>query len=272
MSDDEFKKISSFITSNYGIKLPDIKKTMVEGRLQKRLRATGITNFKEYIALVFSEEGKAELLEMIDAISTNKTDFFRESLHFDFLTKTLLPKYSNEHTSGTLKIWSSAASSGEEIYTIAFVIEEFIEKMSFPKINYSIVGTDISVGKLKTAISAIYHSDQVKDVPMELMKKYLLRSKDRNSQMVRVVPSIRKKTTFERLNLMDKTYQLDTNFDVIFCRNVLIYFDKETQERVINRLCNHLKPKGFFFLGHSESIIGKEVPLKQIMPTVYQKD
>lgn len=270
MTDEEFKKVSTFITSNYGIKLPDFKKTMVEGRLQKRLRTTGISSFKDYIAYVFSEKGNAELLDMVDAISTNKTDFFRESLHFDFLTKKILPAYAESRTHGTLKIWSAAASSGEEIYTIAFVMEEFISSLEKSRMDYSIIGTDISIEKLKSAINAVYHREHV-NIPAEIMKKYLLRSKDRNNPMVRIIPSIRKKTRFQRLNLMDSLYHLDSNFDVVFCRNVLIYFDKETQERVINRLCNHLKPGGYFFLGHSESIIGKEVPLKQIMPTVYQK-
>lgn len=271
MSDNEFRQISTFITSNYGIKLPDFKKTMVEGRLQKRLRATALNSFKDYIELVFSQEGETELLEMVDAISTNKTDFYRESAHFDFLVNRLLPEYAEKNPRGKMKIWSAAASSGEEIYTIAFVIEEFIAKMTGLKIDYSILGTDISIEKLKAAVNAIYESDRIKDVPVDIRNKYLLRSKDRKSNQVRVIPAIRQKTSFQRQNLMDVNYPISKDFDAIFCRNVLIYFDKENQESVINKLCNHLKVGGYFFLGHSESIIGKSVPLKQIMPTVYRK-
>ena len=159
--------------------MPDFKKTMVEGRLQKRLRKTGIQTFKEYIDFVFSPEGNIELLEMMDAISTNKTDFFRESVHFDFLTNSLLPEFVTKNTRENLKIWSAAASSGEEIYTIAMVIEEFISTMQSPKMNYSILGTDISVEKLKAAVSAIYPEDRIKDIPILLRDKYLMRSKDR---------------------------------------------------------------------------------------------
>lgn len=270
MTDAEFKKISEFITSEYGIKLPDFKKTMVEGRLHKRLRTTGIRSFKEYIDLVFSDTGKSELLEMVDAISTNKTDFFRESTHFDFLSNKLLPEISSNNQRH-LKIWSSAASSGEEIYTIAIVLEEYLAQSNSSRIDYSILGTDISVDKLKAAVSAVYHNDRIKDIPTALRDKYFLKSKDNNKKEVRVIPSLRSKAEFRRQNLMDARYSVDSDFDIIFCRNVLIYFDKELQERVINKLCDKLKVGGYFFLGHSESIIGKSVPLKQVMPTVYKK-
>lgn len=270
MTDAEFKKISEFITSEYGIKLPDFKKTMVEGRLHKRLRTTGIRSFKEYIDLVFSDTGKCELLEMVDAISTNKTDFFRESTHFDFLSNKLLPEISSNNQRH-LKIWSSAASSGEEIYTIAIVLEEYLAQSNSSRIDYSILGTDISVDKLKAAVSAVYHNDRIKDIPTALRDKYFLKSKDNNKKEVRVIPSLRSKAEFRRQNLMDARYSVDSDFDIIFCRNVLIYFDKELQERVINKLCDKLKVGGYFFLGHSESIIGKSVPLKQVMPTVYKK-
>ncbi len=271
MSQEEFRQISEFITTHYGIKLPDFKKTMVEGRLQKRLRKTAIKSFSEYIDFVFSKKGTEEMLEMIDAISTNKTDFFRESTHFDFLTNTLLPQFAEENVREKLKIWSAAASSGEEIYTIAMVMEEYNADVSKSSINYSILGTDISIEKLKTAIAAIYPEDRIKDIPIFIRDKYLMKSKDATKKVVRFIPSIRSKVQFKRLNLMENNYSVDGDYDIVFCRNVLIYFDKELQERVINRLCEKLKTGGYFFLGHSESIIGKKVPLRQVEPTVYQK-
>ena len=271
MTMSEFRQISEFVTTEYGIKLPDFKKTMVEGRLQKRLRRTGIASFAEYIEFVFSKKGGDELLEMVDAISTNKTDFFRESSHFTFLNNVLLPKFSEENGRGTLKIWSAAASSGEEIYTLAMVLEEFNAAQDHLRVNYSILGTDISIEKLRAAISAIYPSDRIRDIPVPLRDKYLMKSKDASKKVVRFVPSIRSKAKFQRLNLMDSRYDVDSDFDIIFCRNVLIYFDKDLQEKVINKLCQKLKPGGHFFLGHSESIIGKNVPLVQIEPTVYRK-
>lgn len=271
MTLSEFHQISTFITSEYGIKLPDFKKTMVEGRLQKRLRITGITSFSQYIDFVFSAEGKGELLEMVDAISTNKTDFFRESSHFDFLNNIFLPMYAQKSAREKLKIWSAAASSGEEIYTIAMVLEEFNTTPETSNVNYSILGTDISIDKLKTAISAIYPVDRIKDIPIMLRDKYLMKSKDEAKKIVRFIPQIRSKASFQRLNLMDSSYDVRESFDIVFCRNVLIYFDKEMQEKVINKLCEKLKRGGYFFLGHSESIIGKDVPLKQVEPTIYQK-
>ena len=270
MTDEEFRRISTFITTEYGIKLPDFKKTMVEGRLHKRLRATGIDSFKDYIDIVFSERGKNELLEMVDAISTNKTDFFRESGHFDFLNDHLLPEFLNSAKS-KLKIWSAAASSGEEIYSIAMMIEEFRAKENGARLNYSILGTDISIEKLRSAITAVYHEDRIKDVPIEVRNKYFLKSKDVSKRTVRIIPSLRSKVEFKRQNLMDHSYGVGDDFDIIFCRNVLIYFDKDLQERVINKLCSKLSVGGYFFLGHSESIIGKQVPLKQVIPTVYKK-
>ncbi len=267
MSDKDFRRLSHFITSHYGIKLPPVKKIMVEGRLQKRLKVTGLDSFDKYLELIFSEAGKIELLEMIDAISTNKTDFFRESSHFDFMTGHILPEFSQ--SGGHLKIWSAASSSGEEIYTLAITMEEFNSQSDMRPISYSILGTDINTEILKHAVNGVYHHDRIKDVPVQIRNKYFLRSKNREVNKVRVVPQLRAKARFKRLNLMDAEYSVDSDFDIIFCRNVLIYFDKETQERVINKLCQKLKPGGYFFLGHSESILGKNVPLKQLEPTVY---
>ena len=272
LTDSEFNRISTFVTGNFGIRLPREKKVMVEGRLQKRLRATGCGSFKAYLELVFGDHGQNELINMIDAISTNKTDFYRESAHFDFLTNTVLPQFREKNQKKNLSIWSAAASTGEEIYTIAMVLEEFNLKVPFDQqLDYRILGTDISVEALRHAINAVYKFDRIKDVPFELRAKYFLKSKDRTSNTVRVIPKLRNKTTFRRFNLIDNQYEMDQKFDIIFCRNVLIYFDKATQESVINKLCEKLSKGGYFFLGHSESILGKNVPLKSILPTIYER-
>mgnify|MGYP006274738761 CR=1 FL=1 len=270
LSDEDFNRISRFVTSNYGIKLPYEKKIMVEGRLQKRLRATQKKSFEEYTQWVLSEEGKYELISMIDAISTNKTDFFREASHFDYMKNELLPSLS---LSGKrdVKIWSSAASSGEELYTIAITMEEYNRESNKSPLEYSIHGTDISTQVLKNAVSAVYPFDRIRQLPLELRHKYFLKSKDANQNTVRVIPRLRKKCTYSRLNLIDDEYTINGEFDIIFCRNVLIYFDQFNQEKVINKLCRKLKVGGYFFLGHSESILGKNVPLKQIKPTIYKR-
>jgi len=207
---------------------------------------------------------------MIDVVSTNKTDFFREPIHFEFLNNVFIPEFCEEtHGKGLLKIWSAGCSSGEEPYTIAITLNECKER--FPMLDFSILGTDISSRILKHAIDAIYKDNRVEGVPLNIKRKYFLKSKDRANPTVRVIPDLRRKTSFARLNFMDNSFNINETFDVIFCRNVLIYFDRETQERVINKLCTKLKTNGIFFLGHSESITSMQVPLKQIKPTIFRK-
>jgi chemotaxis protein methyltransferase CheR len=270
LSDLDFNRLSSFIYNNYGIKLPITKKVMLQARLQKRLADNNIASFKEYCDFVLSNKNTdSEIIHMIDVVSTNKTDFFRESTHFDFLKTDILPEFLQNHPGETLKVWSAASSSGEEAYTIAMVISDFKDnKFGF---DYSILGTDISSRIIKKAMRGVYAMERVSTISLNLKQKYLLRNKNSEKQDVLIVPELRKKTKFQRLNLMDSFYNVAKDFDVIFCRNVLIYFDRETQEKVINKLCSHLKPNGYFLLGHSESIMGIDVPLRQIKPTIFKK-
>lgn len=266
----EFKKLSDFIYKNYGIKMPEVKKTMLQGRLQKRLKALGMSNFTEYIDYVFSKNGGDEIVHMIDCVSTNKTDFFREPAHFDYLTDTGLAHLLDTKKFGRqINVWSAGSSSGDEAYTLAIVLNEFKEKN--PSFDFSILGTDISTRVLTAAATGIYREEKIAAIPLSLKRKYFLRSKDRNQPTVRVISELRNKTHFRRLNFMDNTFDIREVFDIIFCRNVLIYFDRETQEKVINKLCQHLTPGGLFFLGHSESITNFNVPLKQIKPTIFVK-
>ena len=271
MSDEIFDKLSQFIYSQYGIKMPKAKKVMLQSRLQRRLREMKMNSYEQYCDFVFSKEGEAiELIHMIDVVTTNKTDFFREPTHFDFLKQTVLPEFvARNRQKTTMKIWSAGCSSGEEIYTLAMVVSDFMENNR--NMDYSILGTDISSRILQKAYDAVYTEERVVNIPMELKKKYFLRSKDRVKPTVRLIPEIRKKASYMRLNFMDESYPIQEKFDVIFCRNVLIYFDRETQQNVINRLCTHLKTGGYFFLGHSESITGMNVPLVQLKPTVFMK-
>jgi len=271
MTNAEFRKLSRFITQQAGIKMPDVKKVMLQSRLQKRLRHLHMTSFKEYVDYVFSEEGlQNELIHMLDVVSTNKTDFFREPIHFEFLEKHILPEYIREFPlNRPLKIWSAGCSSGEEVYTIAMTIGEF--QKDHPGLDYSILGTDISSHILQKAVDAIYKEEKTAVMPLELKKKYLLRSKDRSRKLVRIVPELRKKAVYKRLNFMDERYPVEDTFDVIFCRNVLIYFSREKQEMVIRKLISKLRGGGYFFIGHSESIMGLDVPLQQMRPTIFKR-
>lgn len=273
MSSSEFKRLSSFIYQEYGIKMPEVKKTMLQSRLHKRLRELNMTTYKDYIEYLFSKEGQqSEVIHMIDMVSTNKTDFFREPVHFDFLHSDILPELLfGEHPNRQIKLWSAGCSSGEEPYTIAISISEFMAQNPLYAFDFSVLSTDISTRMLRSANDGIYKEARVEMLPLNLKKKYLLRSKDKVNQTVRIIPELRRKITFQRLNFMDNVYNVPDNYDIIFCRNVLIYFDRETQEKVINRLCSRLKTNGFFFLGHSESITNFNVPLKQLKPTIFRK-
>ena len=271
LTQDEFDKLSSFIYKESGIKMPQVKKIMLQSRLQKRLRELKMTSFKDYCEYVFHKDNTGiEIIHMLDVVSTNKTDFFREPIHFDFLSKEVLPQfYENRRVNGPLKIWSAGCSSGEEPYTIAIVLQEFANANS--GFDYSIVGTDLSTQILQKSVEAVYKEDRVANIPMDIKRKYFLKSKERTNPTVKVVPELRKKVRFGRLNFMDAYYDIPETFDVVFCRNVLIYFDRATQEKVINKLCSKLKSGGYFFLGHSESIMNMDVPLKQIKPTIFHR-
>lgn len=271
LSNDDFKRLSTFIYKEYGIKMPEVKRTMLQSRLHKRLRELNMTNYKDYVDYVFSKEGQDnEVIHMIDVVSTNKTDFFREPVHFDFLHSTVLPELlRSDRPNRLIKLWSAGCSSGEEPYTLAMSMSDYM--IEHPGFDYSILATDISTRILKSAVEAIYKENRVEMLPIQIKKRYLLRSKDRTNPTVRIIPELRRRVTFQRLNFMDNSYNVPDNMDIIFCRNVLIYFDRDTQEKVINKLCTKLKPDGFFFLGHSESITNFNVPLRQLKPTIFRK-
>ncbi len=271
LSEMDFQAFSRFIYSEYGIKMPPIKRIMLQGRLLKRIRELNMSSYSEYKEYFFSRDGQEkELLQFLNVVTTNKTDFFREPIHFNYLTTTILPELKNTGTTREpIKIWSAGCSSGEEPYTISIVLNEF-ERVN-PSFKFDILGSDISTQMLDKAAKGVYASNKLITVPLELKKRYFLKSKDPNNHTVRVHPVLQKNMRLTYLNLMDNIYSLKENFDVIFCRNVLIYFDRNTQEKVINKLCLQLKPDGYFFIGHSESLSGMNVPLEHVKPTIFKK-
>ncbi len=269
MSWKDFHKLSSFIQQETGIKMPDHKKVMLQGRLHKRLRYLQIPSFKDYVSYIFEEGGKDEIINMINVVSTNKSDFFREPIHFHYLNNTLLPELVQTKQNKTIKIWSAGCASGEEIYTIAITLSEYFEGMS--GFSYYIFGTDISSEMIAQTKKGIYKEEKVADIPHEIKKKYFLRSKNRIRPTIKVGEKLRKNIQLQRLNFMDSSYPVKDTFDIIFCRNVLIYFEHENQEYVITKLCQHLRKDGIFFLGHSESIMNMDVPLQQVRPTIFRK-
>jgi len=270
-SDRLFNQFSQFIYSNLGIHLTSTKKVMLQARLTRRLKKLNLSSFEEYFSYVTSKEGlKDEMPNMVNAVTTNKTDFFREPRHFKYLTDVVLPEFYQKAKYNKFKIWSAGCSTGAEPYTMAMLLQEFA--LNNPGFRFAILSTDISTEVLNIAQDGYYHVEMAKSIPKELRKKYLLRSKDINKQpFIRIVPELRKMIKFKQLNFMDDYYPVVTDIDVIFCRNVFIYFDRQTQERVIRRLCNHLKPGGYLFIGHSETIRIENPPFTNVSSTIFRK-
>lgn len=270
LSDRDFARLSRFIYEQCGIRMPEAKKTMLEGRLQKRLRVLGLRCFADYIEYLFNPaEHNQELVQMIDLVTTNKTDFFREPDHFDYLQKQVLPAWWDQYGTRQFMVWSAGCSTGQEPYTLAMVLHEFAA--SRPGFDFQILATDISTRVLEQARKAVYPEELLAPVPKVLKTKYLLRSKDRQSGLVRIVPQLRAKVRFRRLNFLDSDFGLREPLDIIFCRNVIIYFDRATQVRLLQRFYGHMRAGAHIFMGHSETLSGLDVPLVSVASTVYRK-
>jgi len=269
ISKRNFDKLARFIYDYSGIKMPPTKLTMLEGRLRRRLRATRHASFDDYCDFLFNEDGlEQESVYLIDVVTTNKTDFFREAKHFEYMQTVALPRLADSGVR-TIRTWSSACSTGAEPYTMAMVLAEFVEGRS--DLSYSVLATDLSTDVLQTARRGIYAEDLVAPVPRDLQKKYVMVAKQQGRRDVRISPKLRSRVGFARMNLMDEKYPVGDTMHLIFCRNVLIYFDKQTQAGVLARLCDCLAKGGYMFIGHSESITGFDLPLKQVSNTVFQR-
>lgn len=274
MTQREFERFSALIYDEAGIKIPQVKKTMLEARLQKRIKARKMRNFEEYADFVFSPAGQQqEMVHLVDVVTTNKTDFFREPQHFDFLVKQVLPYIEQGRDYRSLrtpfKIWSAGCSTGEEPYTMAMVLNEYAQ--ANPGFRFAITASDICTRVLKTAMTAVYPEERVDTIPLALKKKYLLRSKDKDKSLVRICRELRQTVNFQRVNLMDDELAITDVQDAIFCRNVIIYFDKPTQTKLMHKFHRRLAPGGFLFLGHSETLNGLDVPFQSVGSTVYRK-
>jgi len=272
LGDAEFKRLAHFIQDSVGIKMPSHKQGMLELRLGKRVRALGLDSFEEYCAHLFdTKEPVPEFSELLDAVTTNKTDFFREPEHFGRLLHHVLPEAISADPSLSkgrpYRVWSAGCSSGEEPYTLAMVLQEF--SGANPGFSFEITATDLSANMLRVAHKGIYPAERVSVVPPGYMK-YLMRSKDRSRDLVRVVPKLREKVSFARVNLKDRL-PFAHQFDLVVCRNVLIYFDREGQIDTLSRIGDLLIDGGYLFVGHSETLHGMELPLRQVVPTVYQR-
>ena len=268
LSDEEFTKLRDLVYKISGISLSETKRELVISRFSRRLKALRLKSFSDYHNLLISPSGFTEVQNFINSITTNKTDFFREAHHFDFLVSKIIPMLISKKKR-VVKIWSAACSTGEEPYTIAMVMaKHFVEKYDIP---VKILATDIDTNVLTVASKGVYDSSIISVLPEEYMKKYFLRGKDDSSGLYKVKENIRKMVTFKQLNFVATEYPITTTFDVIFCRNVIINFNPETKRRVVNKLYRYLNPGGHIMMGHSETLFDMVDGLVYLKNTVYQK-
>ncbi len=263
LSPKQFERVSSLVYRLCGINLKGGKEALVRARLMKRLRALGMKDFSQYLKYLNSEQGKEELFFMVDVITTNKTSFFREPAHFEFLKETILPKFKN----GKLRFWTAACSSGEEPFSLAILLREEIPGLD--REDVLILATDISRRMLEKARQAIYGKETLKDLSPDILAKYFIEVASAPA-MYRVKDNVRNIVRLAWLNLMD-AWPMRGPFNVIFCRNVMIYFDRPTQQRLINRFWDMLEPGGFLFVGHSEGLSAVSHNFRYVKPAIYQK-
>ena len=272
LSDRDFNRFRKLIFDLAGITLSEHKRALVYSRLAKRLRANGLDNYSDYYELVSkAAPDSQEIVDFINAITTNKTSFFRESHHFDYLRDEVFPEYLQQSKNGlrrTLRIWSAGCSAGQEPYTLAMTIREFFGMNS--NIDTNILATDIDTNVLQRARQGVYNSEQIEDVPDYLLRKYFLKGKGEKKGLAKVSADLQSLIHFERLNLFDETWPMKDQLDIIFCRNVIIYFNRDTQRKLITRMTGKLKPGGYLMLGHSESLHGYDSGLEHVRKNVYR--
>jgi chemotaxis protein methyltransferase CheR len=262
----QFTRISRLVYERCGICLPRGKESLVKARLVKRLNLLGLSSFSQYLDYLDEDCSKKELASMIDALTTNKTSFFRESQHFDFIRSQLLPQLRKAQSQGTF--WSAGCSTGEEPYSLAILLrEELPEKNSR---QCRILATDISHRVLAQAQTAVYAEDVIPKDYASLMKKHSICIQSKPSRLHRIGDTIKSMVRFAHLNLLDQ-WPMRRPFDAIFCRNVMIYFDNETRKGLVHRFWEYLKPGGYLFVGHSESLASTSSEFKYIQPAVYLK-
>lgn len=273
LSDKEFELFSDLIYKASGITLNETKKELVKARLSKRLTKTGIDSFDKYYKFVTKEDNTGnELVQLLDSISTNKTEFFRERKHFDFLDNVLLPNLAREkekNRNKMVRVWCAGCSTGEETYSLALTILNHINPND--RWDLKILATDISTKVLQKAIKGIYKKEVLKDVPSATFASHFSRVSYDNTDCYMVKDHIKKLITFRRFNLMNTNFPFRNPFDFIFCRNVMIYFDPETQRRLVAKFYNCLPKDGYLFIGHSETLTKHTQGFKYVQPAVYQK-
>ena len=265
LGDRELAQISTLVRTKAGITLTPAKRPLIIARLQKRLRALGMTSYTDYLKLLETDASGEELTLFLDALTTNHTYFFREEQHFELLAKTVIPEWRKTHPGGTLRMWCAACSSGQEPYTLAMTIAD----MPTP-VPYTMLASDLSTKVLQKASTGVYRMEDVRGLPLDLLRRHFERGVGAQNGLARVSAALRKPITYKQINLLEEGPG-GQPFDVIFCRNVMIYFETDVQQRVVAMLERHLAPGGFLFVSHSESLNGVQHGLKWIAPAAYRK-
>ena len=268
LGDADYEFLRRLVYDHSRINLGPDKRALVSGRVAKRLRALNLPGYREYCRLLKSAAGADELTDLVDVISTNHTHFFREGKHFDWLRTDLLPQWRLSHPPAEpFRAWSAASSSGEEPYTLAIILAEFFGLEG----NWTIDATDISTRVLARAEQAIYGAEKVTPVRPELLRRYFQRGVGSWAGSYRLREPLRRHVRFQHLNLLQPRYPFAGRFHLIFCRNVMIYFDRPTQETLIEKLTHQLEPGGHLLVGHSESLSAVHHSLRQLQPAIYLK-
>lgn len=264
---EEFSRFRTLIYDESGISLSEQKRTLLASRLSRRLRDLELATFSDYYAKVTEDPTREEFTRMLDLISTNKTDFFREPKHFAFLRERIIPELEGTKR---IRIWSSACSSGEEPYTIAMTLFDTVRNPA--EWDFKILASDLSTRVLAKAAMGTYDEERVCGVPSEVIRRHFLRGRGESAGLLKVKPHLTEMIQFRRINLMDDHFPIKSSLDLIFCRNVMIYFDRPTQETLVNKFHHYLKPGGYLFIGHSESLQWVRQHFKSLAPTIYQKE
>ncbi len=265
LTDKQFKKVSGIIYQLCGIYLKDGKEALVRARLMKRLRVLRMDSFDTYLAYIESKKGVKELGYMVDVMTTNKTSFFRELAHFDYLRDYVLPGIGSRRR---LRFWTAACSSGEEPFSLAILLREHIPDINLKDVK--ILATDISVSMLEKARRAVYFKEALSDIPLMYLQKYFFRIQKSSGREYQVTDNVRTMVRLAQLNLMDP-WPMKGPFDVILCRNVMIYFDRPTQQKLINRFWDLLETGGHLFVGHSEGLSAISHKFNYVRPAIYRK-
>jgi len=267
----DFKQLRKLVYDEAGIHLPDGKRALCEARLARRLRELGLHSYEQYCELLQSADNGDERVHMLNCITTNETHFFREPKHFELLEKTVFPRFSALAGKGAMprrvRVWSAACSSGEEPYTLAMCLLGAFPPESGWEID--LFASDLSTRMLERAIDATWPIDKAKEIPERYLKRFMLRGVGPQEGKLRCGPALRQLVRFSRVNLNQPPYPLAGSFDLIFCRNVLIYFDAQSRQRVIDQLIDRLSPRGYLFVGHSESLHNTTRRLSLVAPSVY---